>query len=138
MRRQRQDVKVTKGESVVQYADQVKSNYLGSGGHLIRRGNDVLMTAPFFSNPSMLEQLLPAKVKTDRIEAGCPMSAMWKWCWLAIRITTTRWICPHRQEACAESAVLRQRDDETPAGAGNRAFAADRDERHGHLRPGAG
>ncbi|MFO1379165.1 MAG: hypothetical protein U1F63_02165 [Chitinivorax sp.] len=66
------DVKVTKGESVVQYADQVEIKYLGSGGHLIRRGNDVLMTAPFFSNPSMLEQLLPAKVKTDRIEAGLP------------------------------------------------------------------
>ncbi len=66
------DVKLTKGESIVQYADQVEIKYLGAGGHLIRRGKDVLMTAPFFSNPSMLEQLLPAKVKPDLIEAGLP------------------------------------------------------------------
>ncbi len=66
------DVKVTKGDPVVQYADQVEIRYLGAGGHLIRRGKDVLLTAPFFSNPSMLEQLLPAKVKPDRIEAGLP------------------------------------------------------------------
>ncbi|MEE8166771.1 MAG: hypothetical protein V3T64_14485, partial [Myxococcota bacterium] len=28
--------------------------YLGSGGHLIRRGSTAVMTAPFFSNPSLL------------------------------------------------------------------------------------
>lgn len=66
------EVKVTKGEPVVQYADQVEIKYLGAGGHLIRRGKDVLLTAPFFSNPSMLEQLLPAKVKPEEIEKHLP------------------------------------------------------------------
>ena len=28
--------------------------YLGSGGHLIRRGSSAIMTAPFFSNPGLL------------------------------------------------------------------------------------
>ncbi len=28
--------------------------YLGSGGHLIRRGSTAILTAPFFSNPSLL------------------------------------------------------------------------------------
>ena len=35
--------------------------YLGSGGHLIRRGSSAIMTAPFFSNPSLL------RVSTGRI-----------------------------------------------------------------------
>lgn len=66
------DVKVTKGEPIVQYADQIEIKYLGAGGHLIRRGKDVLMTAPFFSNPSSLAQLLPAKVNANAIEEGLP------------------------------------------------------------------
>ena len=66
------DVKLTKGEPIVQYADQVEIKYLGAGGHLIRRGKDVLMTAPFFSNPSSVAQLLPAKVNADAIESGLP------------------------------------------------------------------
>lgn len=35
------------------YATTVQVKYLGAGGVLIRRGSDVLATAPFFSNPSI-------------------------------------------------------------------------------------
>lgn len=40
------------GDPAYQTAVQVK--YLGAGGVLIKRGDDSLLTAPFFSNPSML------------------------------------------------------------------------------------
>jgi len=40
------------GDPAYQTAVQIK--YLGAGGVLIKRGDDSLLTAPFFSNPSML------------------------------------------------------------------------------------
>jgi L-ascorbate metabolism protein UlaG (beta-lactamase superfamily) len=36
------------------YQTEVQVKYLGAGGVVIRRGADVLLTAPFFSNPSIL------------------------------------------------------------------------------------
>jgi L-ascorbate metabolism protein UlaG (beta-lactamase superfamily) len=36
------------------YQTEVQIKYLGAGGVMIRRGADVLLTAPFFSNPSIL------------------------------------------------------------------------------------
>ena len=42
--------------------------YLGAGGWLIRRGDDVVLTAPFFSNPRMLS-LLFAKPNPKAIDA---------------------------------------------------------------------
>jgi len=36
------------------YQTEVQVKYLGAGGVLIKRGADSLLTAPFFSNPSML------------------------------------------------------------------------------------
>ena len=36
------------------YATTVQIRYLGAGGTVIKRGDDVLLTAPFFSNPKML------------------------------------------------------------------------------------
>ncbi len=35
------------------YATTVQIRYLGAGGVVIKRGDDVLLTAPFFSNPSV-------------------------------------------------------------------------------------
>ena len=35
------------------YATTVQIRYLGAGGVVIKRGDDVLLTAPFFSNPSI-------------------------------------------------------------------------------------
>jgi hypothetical protein len=35
------------------YYRHVQIKYLGAGGYLIRRGDDVLLTAPLFSNPSL-------------------------------------------------------------------------------------
>jgi len=43
----------------------VELEYLGTGGWIVRRGNDAVMTAPFFTNPRLLRALLlpirPAK-----------------------------------------------------------------------------
>src|SRR6185503_5204800 len=51
--------------------DAVEITYLGTAGMLLRRGGDAIMTAPFFSNPSMLRvALLPIAPDRDRIEAG--------------------------------------------------------------------
>jgi hypothetical protein len=36
------------------YPTEVQVKYLGAGSVVIKRGDDVLLTAPFFSNPSML------------------------------------------------------------------------------------
>ena len=36
------------------YRTEVQVKYLGAGGVVIKRGDDVLLTAPFFSNPSIL------------------------------------------------------------------------------------
>jgi len=36
------------------YQTEVQVKYLGAGGVVIKRGDDVLLTAPFFSNPSVL------------------------------------------------------------------------------------
>ncbi|NKB72677.1 MAG: hypothetical protein GKR89_36870 [Candidatus Latescibacteria bacterium] len=51
----------------VEAADQsLHIQYLGTGGYLIRRGADVLLTAPFFSNPS-LARLAFAKITADTV-----------------------------------------------------------------------
>ncbi|MGH8727446.1 MAG: MBL fold metallo-hydrolase [Burkholderiales bacterium] len=39
------------------YRTEVQIKYLGAGGVLIKRGEDVLLTAPFFSNPSLLRMV---------------------------------------------------------------------------------
>lgn len=46
----------------------VEVTYLGVGGVLLRRGNDVVMTAPFYSNPSMVEVGL-ADAKLDKLRS---------------------------------------------------------------------
>lgn len=51
---------------------RVELHYLGNGGWLIRRGNDVVATAPFVSNPSRLAVYLPAQPNTARIDALIP------------------------------------------------------------------
>ena len=75
-----------KGESVVQYTDQVKSTSRQPAGIRSGRGNDVLMTL-FFSNPSMLEQLPgQGQDRPDRSRiAKCQRCG--NPCWLDIRIT---------------------------------------------------
>lgn len=51
------------------YPTAVQVKYLGAGGVLIKRGDDSLLTAPFFSNPSMLRvafgeiQALPVQIE---------------------------------------------------------------------------
>ena len=50
------DVKVTKGEPIVQYADQVEIKYLGAGGHLIRRGKDVLIVEDIIDSGNTLSR----------------------------------------------------------------------------------
>jgi len=49
-------------------------NYLGSGGYLLRRGEDVVLLGPFFSNPGVLTalSLLPIGPNTDAIEQWLP------------------------------------------------------------------
>ena len=46
------------------YRTRVQIKYLGAGGFLIRRGNHTIMTAPFFSNPS-LAKVLFWKIQAD-------------------------------------------------------------------------
>jgi len=52
---------------------RVELQYLGNGGWLIRRGNDVVVTAPFVSNPSKLAIYLPSHPNTARIDAMIPV-----------------------------------------------------------------
>jgi L-ascorbate metabolism protein UlaG (beta-lactamase superfamily) len=41
-----------------EYQNSLQMKYLGVGGFLIQRGDDAILTAPFFSNPSLLRVLL--------------------------------------------------------------------------------
>jgi hypothetical protein len=51
----------------------VELTYLGVGGWILRRGPDAVLTAPFFSNPSVLDVgLTPISADPDRIEARLP------------------------------------------------------------------
>lgn len=51
--------------------EAVEITYLGTAGMLLRRGDDAIMTAPFFSNPNMFRVgLLPISPDCKRIEAG--------------------------------------------------------------------
>jgi hypothetical protein len=59
------------------YGTTLQIRYLGAGGVLMTRGADSLLTAPFFSNPSLLNVALWS-VKTDRAEVDrflAPMAA---------------------------------------------------------------
>jgi hypothetical protein len=46
-------------------ADKVTVQYLGVGGVLIAHGNDTVLTAPLYSNPSLIEFLMDHEVRTD-------------------------------------------------------------------------
>lgn len=46
-------------------ADAVEVQYLGVGGLLISRGDDVVMTAPLYSNPSLLEFAFDHDIRSD-------------------------------------------------------------------------
>jgi L-ascorbate metabolism protein UlaG (beta-lactamase superfamily) len=52
------------------YQTEVQIRYLGAAGVLIKRGNDSLLTAPFFSNPSIPRVLfgLPIKALPEEID----------------------------------------------------------------------
>lgn len=58
-------------------ADKVVVRYLGVGGFLLSRGQDVLLTAPFFSNPSVVEVVLDQQITSDSdaIDAWLPPEA---------------------------------------------------------------
>lgn len=58
-------------------AAKVVVRYLGVGGFLISRGDDVLLTAPLFSNPSVVEVVLDQQVApdTEAIDARLPPEA---------------------------------------------------------------
>lgn len=44
----------------------VKIQYLGVGGYLVQRGDDVVLFGPVYSNPSMLEAMGDHQIRTDR------------------------------------------------------------------------
>lgn len=51
----------------------VEMTYLGVGGWLIRKGESAVLTAPLFSNPSLLDAgLMPIEADPDRIDARLP------------------------------------------------------------------
>jgi hypothetical protein len=52
---------------------RVELHYLGNGGWLIRRGDDVVATAPFASNPVGPAVYLPFEPDTARIDAVVPV-----------------------------------------------------------------
>ena len=53
--------------------EPVELTYLGVGGWLVRHGDAALLTAPFFSNPSLVEAgLMPIAAVPERIEANLP------------------------------------------------------------------
>ena len=45
--------------------DRVTVQFLGVGGFLISHGSDVVLTAPLYSNPSLVEYLLDHEIRTD-------------------------------------------------------------------------
>ncbi len=51
----------------------VEMHYLGNGGWLIKRGEDMVATAPFVSNPAGAAVYLPSPPDTDRIDAKIPV-----------------------------------------------------------------
>ncbi|MBB5017897.1 hypothetical protein HNQ59_001167 [Chitinivorax tropicus] len=59
---------VSKSPLVVQHPDQVEVKYLGGGGVLLRRGQDMVMTSPFVSNFSTWELLIPRDSKYERVD----------------------------------------------------------------------
>ncbi len=46
--------------------DEVKIQYLGVGGYLIRRGDDVVLLGPQYSNPGLAEVAFDHQARTDR------------------------------------------------------------------------
>lgn len=44
----------------------VKVQYLGSGGYLVKRGDDVVLFGPQYSNPAILEVTFEHQIRTDR------------------------------------------------------------------------
>lgn len=46
--------------------DVVKIQYLGVGGYLVRRGDDVVLFGPQYTNPSLLEVLFDHEIRTDQ------------------------------------------------------------------------
>jgi hypothetical protein len=53
-------------------ARRVEMQYLGNGGWLIRRGGEVIATAPFVSNPGLLKVYLPSRPDLDAIDKLIP------------------------------------------------------------------
>ena len=45
---------------------QVKVQYLGVGGYLVQRGDDVVLFGPVYSNPSLLEAMGDHQIRTNR------------------------------------------------------------------------
>ncbi|WP_137937335.1 hypothetical protein [Chitinivorax sp. B] len=60
--------KLVKGPAQTQYEDQVEIKYLGGGGLLLKRGQDAILTSPFFSNFASWELLIPRKPRLDLID----------------------------------------------------------------------
>jgi hypothetical protein len=44
----------------------VKVQYLGSGGYLVQRGDDVVLFGPQYSNPGIVEVMFDHQIRTDR------------------------------------------------------------------------
>jgi hypothetical protein len=60
-----------------QAVDSVFVQYLGVGGFLIKHGGDTILTAPLYSNPSLIELLMDHEIRpdTDLIDSLLPPSA---------------------------------------------------------------
>jgi hypothetical protein len=58
-------------------AGAVKVQYLGSGGYLVQRGDDVVLLGPQYSNPSIVEVMFDHQIRTDRalVDAMLPAEA---------------------------------------------------------------
>jgi hypothetical protein len=55
----------------------VKVQYLGSGGYLVQRGEDVVLFGPQYSNPGIVEVMFDHQIRTDRalVEQMLPAEA---------------------------------------------------------------
>ena len=55
------------------YKTKLQVKYLGCGGVILRRGDDVIMTAPFYSNPSVLQaSFFPISCRTSVVDRLLP------------------------------------------------------------------
>jgi len=72
-----QDTQQVKAQSLISEDKKLNIQYLGVGGYLFQYGEDSIMTAPSFTNPSLINVTLPLPIEpnTDLVDKLLPVHA---------------------------------------------------------------